>query len=114
MRKTFCHPFVGRGRATLAINSTDDTLVVGIAWCSPRDQFSRAKGRKIATDRLNTHKKEHATEKAFYFSANRNTELRPDEQARTILTELVNARKVPRWATRKPIQDQDNQPITLH
>jgi len=30
------------------------TIEIGIAWCSPKDQFSRVKGRRIAAGRLLT------------------------------------------------------------
>ena len=51
------HPYAGRGRVTAAYYFSRDEnglglLHVGFAFCSPKDQFSRAKGRLIATSRL--------------------------------------------------------------
>lgn len=46
----YWHPRVGRGRATVAV--TRYARRWGIAWCSPKDQFSRAKGRRLALYRL--------------------------------------------------------------
>jgi len=38
-------------RCTMAILPLRDRFTVGYAWCSPRDQFSRRKGREIALHR---------------------------------------------------------------
>lgn len=50
----FSHPYIGRGRATLAMEVSHDhsEVLVGVAFCSPNDQFRRDKGRMIAAGRL--------------------------------------------------------------
>lgn len=49
----YMHPFIGNGRATAAIDVSDKTNIrVAFAFCSPKDQFSRKKGRLIATGRV--------------------------------------------------------------
>jgi hypothetical protein len=43
------------GRATVAwATRGEDLLDVAVAWCSPRDQFSRPRGRKVARSKLGT------------------------------------------------------------
>lgn len=52
----FIHPQVGEGRATIAFREADEAGVTEItytvAYCSPKDQFARKKGRLIAEGRL--------------------------------------------------------------
>ncbi len=50
--ETYEHLFVGGGRVTLAMMLNDTTIDVGISFCSPKDQFTRSKGRKIAKGRI--------------------------------------------------------------
>lgn len=50
------HPRIGRGRATIAYRVTNKqgnvlTLLVGRAFCSPKDAFSRKEGRALAEER---------------------------------------------------------------
>lgn len=47
----FDHLVVGKGGATLAVKRIGANLHVGAAFCSPHDQYSKNKGRKIAADR---------------------------------------------------------------
>jgi len=50
------------GAVTVAYETTPNKnkdnvhLCIGLAWCSPRDQFCRAKGRLIAEGRLKSDK----------------------------------------------------------
>ena len=49
----FMHPYVANGRATAAIDISNlENIRVAFAFCSPKDQFSRKKGRLIAEGRL--------------------------------------------------------------
>ena len=49
----YMHPFIGDGRATAAIDISDtESIKVAFAFCSPKDQFSRKRGRLISTGRL--------------------------------------------------------------
>ena len=50
----FMHPYIGRGRATLAIahDPNDGRTFVGVSYSSPKDNFNRKKGRNIATQRI--------------------------------------------------------------
>ena len=49
--ETYEHLFVGEGRVTLAILRQGGRVTVGISFCSPKDQFARHRGRKIALGR---------------------------------------------------------------
>lgn len=50
---TFLYLNLGDGRATIAIMpNEDDTVEVGVAFCSPQDNFNRKTGRAIALQRL--------------------------------------------------------------
>lgn len=51
-QETYEHLFVGKGRVTLAVlRDGKGGVKVGISFCSPKDQFARARGRKIALGR---------------------------------------------------------------
>lgn len=56
MKTEFMHLVVGQGRATIAYRIEDHPhrriAFVGVAWCSPLDQFSRPLGRRIAAGRM--------------------------------------------------------------
>ena len=62
---TFTHLFLGDGRVTLAIREVEGEISVGIAWCSPKDQFSRAMGRETALMPLDHSE---VTKKGFGFN----------------------------------------------
>lgn len=50
------HFRLGRGHCTFAAQYTENSFPavrVAVAFCSPKDQFSRKRGRAIATGRLN-------------------------------------------------------------
>src|ERR1700687_2633301 len=50
--ESYSHLLVGKGKVTLAAKFFDSNWVeVGVAFCSPKDQFNRKKGRLIATGR---------------------------------------------------------------
>lgn len=56
----FTHRYVAGGYITIAFNETEsDTIEYGVAFCSPEDRpkFRRAKGRMIATNRLESRKR---------------------------------------------------------
>lgn len=50
----FIYPYLGAGRAAVAVQVFRElkTVGVGVAWCSPKDQFNRKMGRRIAEGRL--------------------------------------------------------------
>lgn len=52
----FMHFDIGPGRVTAAIRADDKEAEIGLAFCSPEDQFSRKRGRLIAEGRLNVGK----------------------------------------------------------
>lgn len=94
MFNTFSHIPLGKGRATLAIQVEGDNLEIGVAFCSPKDQFSKAKGRMIAEGRL---KAKHG----FYMKIGRNPDEKLKDQARRVVVTLVKNVKthmIPRWA----------------
>jgi len=43
---------VKEGFATVCITRMDGEILAGVAWCSPRDHFNRARGRFMAIRRL--------------------------------------------------------------
>jgi len=52
---TFLHFHIGRGRVTAAVARNEhipNLYDVGLAFCSPKDQFVKANGRRIAEERL--------------------------------------------------------------
>lgn len=55
-RMRFMYPKIGKGRAAIAVERGElyysPTARVGYAFCSPKDQFVRAKGRLMAKGRL--------------------------------------------------------------
>lgn len=74
---TYMYPYLGAGRVAIAIRYTpgfegNQYAELAFAFCSPNDQFVRAKGRQMVTERLdgstlvlmpigpNDHLKEHA------------------------------------------------------
>ncbi len=103
---TYMHPYVGEGRATLAItselnkNTQQEEIVVAVAFSSPRDQFARRKGRLIATGRLRS-----STEK-FKFRFPFNKEMRIKEEVIRQFADFVHTAEnaghlsgsVPNWA----------------
>lgn len=46
----------GRGGVTIALDNREGPLRIGWSMCDPRDQFSRKRGRAIATGRLQSAK----------------------------------------------------------
>lgn len=48
----YMHFKLGKGRVTAAIEVEGQTASVGLAFCSPKDQFERRRGRLIAGGRL--------------------------------------------------------------
>lgn len=55
----YMHMDAGDGRVTAAIDiksEGQEVAYVGLAWCSPLDQFSRRKGRLISSGRLRKDK----------------------------------------------------------
>jgi hypothetical protein len=49
----YIHPKVGDGRATIAYEEMENhDVIVTVAYCSPKDQFTRKIGRAIASGRL--------------------------------------------------------------
>jgi hypothetical protein len=71
----FKHLYIdGHPVATVAYERDGQDLRYGVAVCSTRDQFSKAKGRLIAEGRMNKHSKlsvQHSSQEevAFAFTA---------------------------------------------
>ena len=87
MNTTFLYLQLGQGTATVAIVPlADNTVEVGVAFCSPEDQFSRAEGRKRALERI-TQKKD------FYVHYERNTDSLKG-QAKSLVKLIVSGRWV--------------------
>lgn len=51
----------GIGKVTVAMHVDNDTVNVGMSFCSPKDHFSKKKGRTIALARLNNGSKKNFT-----------------------------------------------------
>jgi hypothetical protein len=85
----------GDGALTAAIRlcqDSNDSVDVAVAFCSPKDQFSRKKGRLIAEGRLRSGK--------LFYS---NSWLDLDKSAMTQVRALLNVRDIlympiPEWA----------------
>lgn len=101
--ETFAHPIIGNGRATLAIKVEDGMLSAGVAFCSTKDQFSRKRGRLIASNRLHTKHPEDAALKGFFMKAERNEKMKVAEQAVEMLNIVIANVNVPRWAKRAKV-----------
>ncbi len=92
----FSHIVLGKGRVTLAIRITGNTLgnpgfiEVGMAFCAPGDQFSRAKGRKMAEGRLN------AKRGKYYFTVARDPGVKLKRQAQEMVL-LLPQNRLPHW-----------------
>lgn len=80
----------GQGRVTLAIRLTPEeygaagTVEVGVAFCSPKDQFTRAKGRELAKQRLDAGQD-------FYLKANRDPAVPLKSQTADMLAHLLGS-----------------------
>lgn len=88
--QTFLYLNLGRGRATVAINEHPEnkTAEIGVAFCSPNDQFVKELGRNIAEKRLQE-------KKDFYICFERNNE-KLKWQARDLVKFVI----LGRWASK--------------
>jgi hypothetical protein len=89
---TFVHTDLGNGHATLAIRETmaannTGIIEVGVAFCSPNEQFNRRIGRTIASGRLNAKRR-------FYAIVPRNTDIKLKTQAEAMLHQLLDGENV--------------------
>lgn len=92
----YIHPFIeGGGRATIAVEVIRETGMVmyGVAWCSPKDQFSKKKGRLIADGRLDAGKGS-----AFFSNANTRREL--VIEVMYDIAEYLDQINAPQWVQR--------------
>lgn len=91
----YIYPYVSNGgRASIAVEYSRETGLVmyGVAWCSPKDQFNRKKGRMIAEGRL-----EACRGSAFYTQAFTRREL-----VNEVILDLVgylDEVNAPQWVT---------------
>lgn len=92
--QTFLYLTFGDGRATVAINDMGKLADIGVAFCSPRDQFAKEIGRKIARDRL-------MSRKDFYVSFERNDD-KVKGQVRDIVKFIVSGA----WVTKADIENE--------
>lgn len=91
----YIYPYVSNGgRASIAVEYIRETglVVYGVAWCSPKDQFNRKKGRMIAEGRLESGKGS-----AFYTQANTRREL--VNEVILDLAEYLDEVNAPQWVT---------------
>ena len=56
-KTTYMYPYVGQGRASIAIRYTpkfdgDQEAEMSVAFCAPGDQFCRRDGRNLVNERL--------------------------------------------------------------
>ena len=88
---TFVHMDLGDGHASLAIRETmnegSGTIEVGVAFCSPNEQFNRRIGRTIASGRLNAKRR-------FYCIVARNPAIKLKTQAEAMLHQLLEGENV--------------------
>jgi len=91
---TYLYLTFGDGRLTVAISEIENIAEIGVAFCSPYDQFSKEIGRKIATERL-------LTKKDFYVAfARDNSKLK--WQVREIVKYIVSGE----WVTKDDIENE--------
>ena len=92
---TFMHLPVGKGRVTLAIRHDKgaDKAHCALAFCSPKDVFTRKLGRIIAAGRL-----EHGVKHRFVFSVDETVRLK-DAALKELRLYAGNVlHTFPRWA----------------
>jgi len=94
MHAHFRLDFAG-GAATLCALRDDHGYRVGLALCSPRDQFSRKRGREISYGRA------VAGSVAFSFKPSTRDDL-GGQLRRAFAEYMATARDLPRWAKRRP------------
>lgn len=92
---TYIHDYIGNGRFTLAIKVNEGKVNVGVAFCAPKDQFTRKRGRTIAMGRIEK-------ESAYCFSFTRNEDPLKKQAWDMFVYFMENDSMglVPRWATR--------------
>jgi hypothetical protein len=103
----YMHLHVGMGRVTLALRhklcaAKGDEVEVGVAFCSPKDQFNKARGRNIARGRL-----EQAGNQTMAFQSNGEEPLKRQlyDIFFALMTQTPNKNQtvmhsvdIPRWA----------------
>jgi len=105
---TYMHPYVGKGRATLAIVVDGENVKVGMAFCSPKDKFKKARGREIALSRLQSD-----SEYTFSLKLEANVKIRTQVYNKFLeycLQGKVTNRKFPLWAhktIKREVLDQE-------
>ncbi len=84
----FLYLSFGDGRVTAAIRlGRDNTAEIGVAFCSPHDQFVKSIGRELASDRI-------TTKKDFYVHFERN-----DRPVKHQVRDLVKMITSGRWVS---------------
>lgn len=89
------------GRVTLAMESEGDIVHVGLAFCSNKDQYVRAKGRKLAADRCKSQMTPY-----FYFERDEAYGTITEQAACELIEFLGNGADnndpdVPHWVKKK-------------
>lgn len=101
----FIHAFVGqtKGRATVVIEAAPSAknVFASVAWCSPKDQFNRKMGRRIALGRL-----KHSQKRLFLGSYDPEKPLMR-ETLIELLKQVAHTEELkgttPRWAKKAPL-----------
>ena len=89
------------GRVTLAMETEGDIVHVGLAFCSNRDQYVRAKGRELASERC-----KQADGPYFYFEHDADFGTITEQAADNLIDYLGDALRsndpnVPHWVKKK-------------
>lgn len=89
----FIHFMLGKGRVTAAVRKgAGNTVAIGAAFCSPNDQFSRKRGRKIAEGRLDKGKVFH------FLNVSTDTSLYEQVIRAFDRAAKLKVRELPQWA----------------
>lgn len=104
--ETFAHYKLGGGYATLSVSVNEGAAKVGVSFCSPRDQFIKDRGRKVATTR-----RDLGAEVSYTFGFKRDQKAYPrlcdqliNEFKTFVAMKRDGKRMAPRWAVRKAAQ----------
>lgn len=92
--ESFLYLYLGNGRATIAINEKNNSVHIGVAFCSPDDQFIKKYGKELALARLNDRKE-------FYVCFERNSD-RIKQQVHKIIKFIISEK----WVTKLDIENE--------
>lgn len=96
---TYMYPYVGTGRASVALRYTpkfdgEQYVEMAVAWCSPKDQFWRKRGRRMVHQLLD--KKDPAPFECVEYAIKPGDRIK--DRAMDVLEQMIDNRACPAWA----------------